>query len=174
MHNHPTLAHYPTVPTIHVPTHLSPSYPWYPFSQLSSRVATRIGSFSSSSSATSSVPRRYASDHHGPQDNWPQTQDELRYEPSHTYHHTIPPPPPSHPHLHPAAPHSRPPLSLTDCRTDRLSCSFRLLAVCVCVRRLWGYGAATLGVFLYAAYSIRGPSQKKTTTTTTTTQTTKH
>ena len=42
------------------------------------------------------------------------------------------------------------------------------------VRRLWGYGAATLAVFVYAGYSISGPAPAKTTTTTTTVQTIKH
>ena len=54
--------------------------------QLSSRAVTRVGSTSSSSLAASSVPRRFAGDHHGPQDNWPQTQDELRYHPHQRSH----------------------------------------------------------------------------------------
>ena len=150
-------------------------------SQLSSRVMTRVAVSSAPSTAASSVPRRYASDSHGPTDNWPQSQEELRYAHTAAAHQSI-----AVTALHRASlrcPHKAHPAqqqhssSLMHCETIKeiaeCSSSVAVLSSRVVCRRLWGYGLATLGVFLYAAYSISGPAPKKTTTTTTTT-TTKH
>ena len=88
-------------------------------------------------------------EHHGPEDNWPQNETEKRCAP-----HTTPSATAAVDVLPAAVAHLRP---------------LSVLSLSAVLRRLWGYGAATLAIFLYFSYKISGPSAPKQQTTTTTT-----